>query len=94
MGLDNRTHDASKFALFGGANTTSVALIGTVYFVGVIYAPLAEIDVGGGGSSTINLVGAVVGDTIDLNGHLNVHYDEALSDFLNRGFVITSWNEI
>jgi hypothetical protein len=93
-GLINKTYDASKFSLFGGENLTELQLIGSVEFIGVIYAPEADISIGGGGSSTLNMVGAVVGNSIRLTGHVNAHYDEALMDFMNRGYVITSWNEI
>jgi hypothetical protein len=49
---------------------------------------------GGGGSTTYDVAGAVVAKTITMNGHFNFHYDEALGGIPTPGiYTITSWNE-
>jgi hypothetical protein len=92
-GVQNLTQDAAKFEVYGGTATTSVHLHGSVSFTGVIYAPSAEIKMGGGGSAGVNFVGAAVGKSITLVGHVNAHYDEALKNKFNKGYVVTSWSE-
>jgi hypothetical protein len=49
-----------------------------------------------GGGKTINdFTGAVVANSVKMNGHFNFHYDEALGGFTGNGrMLITSWDEI
>lgn len=93
-GVSNQSNDASRFALYGGAKTSDIILNGSVNFNGVIYAPSADIKIGGGGGADINFVGAGVGKSITLIGHVNAHYDESLKNKFFRGYVITSWTEL
>ncbi|HSH14605.1 MAG TPA: hypothetical protein VLD18_01130, partial [Verrucomicrobiae bacterium] len=60
-----------------------------------IYAPQAHLSLGGGGSTAYDFVGASVSRTVQMNGHFNFHYDEALGRTDTEGlFVIASWNEL
>jgi len=49
----------------------------------------------GGGYTNTDYVGALMANSIKMNGKYSFHYDESLG---NRGansrFIITSWNEV
>jgi hypothetical protein len=38
----------------------------------------ADITLGGGGNNDYDVVGAIIGNTITMNGHFHFHYDENL----------------
>lgn len=93
-GIMNANIDALKFGLYGLPTCTSIALGGNASFTGTIYAPQAAFTAGGGGNNQYDCVGAVIANSISMNGHFSFHYDEALGrSGPGRGFVITSWNE-
>lgn len=93
-GIMNANIDSLKFGLFGLPTCTSIDLGGNASFTGTIYAPQAAFSAGGGGSDQYDCVGAVIANTISMNGHFSFHYDEALGrSGPGGGFVITSWNE-
>jgi hypothetical protein len=77
-GIDNGTMDASKFNLKGLPTCTSIDYGGNASFTGVIYAPQADLHLGGGGKDVFDVVGAAVVGKAKLNGHFNFHYDEML----------------
>lgn len=94
-GIMNANIDALKFGLYGLPTCTSIALGGNASFTGTIYAPQAAFSAGGGGSDQYDCVGAVIANTISMNGHFSFHYDEALGrSGPGEGFIITSWNEL
>jgi hypothetical protein len=72
---------SANFIYYGLANNTSLDIHANAAFTGVIYAPQADLSLGGGGSNTYDLVGAACAKAISLNGHWNFHYDEALARF-------------
>lgn len=93
-GIMNANIDAMKFSLYGLPTCTSIALGGNASFTGTIYAPQATFSAGGGGNNQYDCVGAVIANSISMNGHFSFHYDEALGrSGPSNGFVISSWNE-
>lgn len=94
-GIMNANIDALKFGLYGLPTCTSISLGGNASFTGTIYAPQAAFSAGGGGNNQYDCVGAVIANSISMNGHFSFHYDEALGrSGPGQGFVITSWNEL
>lgn len=86
---------AASLAYYGTTNNTSISLGGNATFTGTIYAPQAQIHMGGGGSGNYDFVGALVAKSVSMGGHFNFHYDEALH--LHGpvgGFVAKSWAEL
>lgn len=95
-GVINDSGQAQNFILYGTSSVTSLALNGNGAFVGVLSAPNADIAMNGAGkSSTVDFTGALVVNSVKMNGHFNFHYDEALGRMPANGRVlITSWDEI
>lgn len=94
-GIANANAFASSFGFWGLNSCTSVSFGGNAAFTGTIYAPYAELSMGGGGNNTYDFVGASVSNSVRMNGHFNFHYDEALGKFgPRRGYTIISWNEV
>jgi len=86
---------AANLNYYGTTNNTSVSLTGNASFTGTIYAPEADIKLGGGGNSTYDFVGSIIGNTVTMNGHFDFHFDEnLLAAGPSRGFVATSWREL
>ena len=86
---------AGNFVYLGLPTNTSLQFVGNADFTGSIYAPNADFQLGGGGSSPYDFVGASVTSTVKMNGHFKYHYDEALGKSKwGRGYVIASWDEI
>lgn len=86
---------ARNFYYFGLPGVTGITYGGNSSFVGVIYAPEANLTLNGGGNNN-GLIGASITKSINaMNGHYNFHFDE---DLLNSGpsraYVVTSWKEI
>ncbi|MDB6039772.1 MAG: hypothetical protein JWM99_3613 [Verrucomicrobiales bacterium] len=94
-GVVNNNNDATTFALWGLPTCTSITMHGNAAFTGTIYAPEANYDAGGGGNNTYDCVGAVIVNSVSMNGHFQFHYDENLgrSGPFNA-YVLNSWNEI
>jgi len=91
------THDvgALHFQYYGLPTNEYINMVGNADFTGVIYAPNAQLKLGGSGKDEYDLVGATVTETVTLNGHMNFHYDEALTEWgPDLGYVVTAWNEI
>jgi hypothetical protein len=68
----------SSFHLYTLPTTTSLAWGGNTNFVGTVYAPQANFSLGGGGAATLDYQGAVVVQSIIINGDFNFHFDEYL----------------
>ena len=85
-----------NFTYYGLTNNTKVEMGGNASFIGVVYAPNADLTLSGGGSSTAaDFTGAGIAKTVLMNGHYNFHYDEALRKYgPSKGYVVTSWNEM
>jgi hypothetical protein len=94
-GVINPTGYAQNFALYATDNVTSLTYSGNAEFIGVIYAPMANVSLNGGGNSNFDFIGAVVANFIKLNGHFKFHYDEALRGWQDEGrYKVTEWDEI
>ena len=84
-----------NFQYYGLPSVTTITYSANATYTGTIYAPQANLSLSGGGNNTYDFVGCFVVGNLSMNGHFNVHYDEALKRFgPNRNFVITSWNEL
>jgi hypothetical protein len=93
-GVMNANNNCLDFSLYGLPGCTSISLGGNASFTGTIYAPRAAFSAGGGGNNQYDCVGAVIANSISMNGHFSFHYDEALGRTgPSQGFVITSWTE-
>ena len=85
---------ANSFSYWGLPSNTQVSLSGNATLAGTVYAPQAQLTLGGGGSTSADFMGAAVANSIKLNGHFHFHYDESLKILgPKRGYVITSWAE-
>lgn len=88
----NANASATNFLYYGLPSNRSVELKGSGSKVtGGIYAPQANVVLSGGAE----LFGAVVGNSCKMNGHAQIHYDEALKFELPiSGFVVNRWDEL
>ena len=90
-GLVNNTGIAANAQFFGRPACTAIDISGNADWIGTIYAPSADLTVGGNGS----VYGALVGKSVTLNGNGNFHYDEALKTTGGSiGYVVASWQEL
>jgi hypothetical protein len=95
IGVVNESGVAENYQYYGLPSNKSVSFSGNAAYVGTIYAPDADLILGGGGNNTYDFVGASVSNTVKMNGHFNFHYDEALANLNNVGkYLISSWDEI
>jgi len=94
-GVVNNTGDAISFIYYGMKSNTSLKFNGNAAFTGVVYAPYAGFELGGGGNDAYDFVGASVTKSVMMKGHFNFHYDESLARrFPIRRYVVYSWNEL
>jgi len=82
-----------NFQFYGESGVTNLTMGGSTTYVGTIYAPDAAIKLSGGGSG-YNIVGSVVGKSIYLNGHYDIHYDVSLQQYHSTGYLPYSWEEL
>jgi len=94
-GVANQTGNAANFMYFGLPTNTRLDMSGASGgFMGVIYAPNADLNLSGGADSDlINFTGASVSKTVNMSGGRSFHYDESLAS-LFQSFVVVAWNEI
>jgi len=94
-GVINPSGQAQDFSYYGLPSNTSVDMNANANFVGTIYAPEADVSLGGGGSNYYDFIGSAVGNSLKMNGHFHIHYDEALADVpAYNGYLANSWDEI
>jgi hypothetical protein len=94
-GVINKNGYAVNCRILCANSVTSLAFNGNGEFIGVIVAPSAYVQMNGGGSSDNDFIGALMADSIKMNGHYSFHYDEALSKMAaDSRYIITSWDEI
>jgi hypothetical protein len=95
QGIINTDGYARSFQYLGLPTNTSVDYKGNSSFTGVINAPQADVKIGGGGTSPYDFVGSCVVNSLTMNGHFSIHYDEALRPVvINNGYLVGSWNEV
>jgi len=96
LGNEHKTQSgvAENMVFLGLPSMKDLSYKGNGDFTGAIYAPSADFQLAGGGSSTIDFMGSSVTRTIQMNGHYNFHYDERLKlTGPNIGYVATEWKE-
>jgi len=94
-GVINETGNALNFKYWGLDSNTQIDMGGNSAFIGVIYAPEADFNLGGGGADVLDFIGSSVTGNVKMNGHYKFHYDEALNKIGPiRGYVPNSWNEV
>lgn len=86
---------ARNLYYYGLPGVTSITYGGNSSFVGVIYAPEANLSLNGGGSNN-GLTGASITKSISaINGHYSFHFDEdLLYSGPIRAYIVTSWKEM
>jgi hypothetical protein len=94
-GILNQSGYAQNMILECTDSVTSFSFNGNGEFIGVLVAPNAAMTMNGGGHSNTDFTGAVMANSIAMNGHFSFHYDEALKSLRNNPrLLITSWDEI
>jgi hypothetical protein len=97
-GVINQTGLAYSFIVYCANTLTDLdfSFSGNGAFKGVLIAPTADVKLSGSGNSqAIDFTGALMANSITLNGKFNFHYDEALGTLNKNGrYLITAWNEI
>lgn len=94
-GVVNPSGYAQNFICWCTDSVTSIAFSGNGQFCGILVAPNGNLTLNGGGNSVEDFIGAIIANTITLNGHYNFHYDEALKNYRGSGrFIVKIWHEI
>jgi hypothetical protein len=92
-GIVNNDGRATSFQLYG-LTSNSVTVAGNGQLTALVYAPLADVSLSGGGASG-HFTGAAVGNNIAVGGQTQFHYDEALvQNGPTRGYSVMSWQEL
>lgn len=94
-GFANDNHNAAS-AIFWGTNTSTqtIDISGNGTLTGIVYAPNATASMNGGGTSGM-MQGAVVANTITMNGGTEFHYDDALANLVvGNIWGISGWREL
>jgi hypothetical protein len=94
QGVVNDTGYAKNFQYYGLPTNTSIDYKGNSAFTGTINAPQAVVKLGGGGTTDYDFVGSIVANSVTMNGHFHIHYDEALQPAIPSGYVVSAWNEV
>jgi hypothetical protein len=78
-GMVNQAGFAANLILYCSTHVTSLALGFNGSFKGIIVAPSVDVQLNGSGNNIINdFAGALMANSVTLNGHFNFHYDESL----------------
>ena len=91
-GLVNANSQASSLEIYGtNPASQQIDIGGGPTFVGVVYAPTADVTING----TPDVMGSIVANNIRVVGDAKFHYDEALANWGgNNPFGITRWLEL
>lgn len=86
---------AGNLSVFGTTNCLNVVLSGNASFTGTIYAPQANVSLGGGGAGPYDFVGSIIANNFSINGGFRFHFDEALlRNGPTRGYAANGWQEL
>lgn len=86
---------AQDLIIYAATSVTTVSFSGNAAFTGVIVAPNATATMNGGGNDHVDYSGALMVNSVTMNGHFNFHYDVALSRVPSPGrYVAHSWTEL
>lgn len=92
--LVNNNTQPDTFQIWGTSTSPTpqdISIGGNGEFKGLIYAPNGDISLVGNG----NVMGAVVGNEINVTGNAAFHYDESLAGWTgNTAFGVYNWREI
>jgi len=95
QGIVNVDGYAKNFQYFGLPTNTSIDYKGNSSFVGNVKAPQAAVKLGGGGTTDYDFVGSMVVQSLTMNGHFHIHYDEATQPVQSgTTYTVNSWNEV
>jgi hypothetical protein len=76
-------------------NTTDLQIGGNGTIAATVIAPDANVTLNGGGRANTDFMGALMGSSVNLNGHFSFHYDESLGKRGATGrYIVSSWDEI
>lgn len=93
-GVVNSSGFATNCAFYGLPGCTALTYSGSSGFVGTVYAPEADVTLSGG-TTGMNFVGSLVGNSVNISGSYSFHYDESLGGPVQQPFYyITSWKEV
>ena len=96
QGIINKDNYARSFQYYGLPTNTSFDFKGNSAYTGTVYAPEADVKLGGGGTTEYDFVGSLVVKALTMNGHFHIHYDETLDRMSGSvtEYTIASWNEV
>ncbi len=90
-GAMNSPGYAANLQFYGLPSLTAITLDGNAAFIGVVYAPEADLTGNGNPGPT----GAFIVNSITLHGNAAIHYDQALlTSGPSRGWIASSWTEV
>jgi hypothetical protein len=92
--IDNKNIRAESFMYYGTSGNLAISLGGNSSFTGVIFAPNAALQIGGGGNDEVDFLGAIIARTVSVKGKMNFHFDEATLRLGSRGFIASRWDEL
>lgn len=94
-GVVNQSQVPARLQIFAVSdNVSEIKLHGNGALYGVVYAPNAEVNLRGGGHSGAAF-GAIVAESIRINGNYSFHYDEDLADlFADPAYKVDTWMEL
>jgi hypothetical protein len=98
-GLVNANISPSSFMFWGTQNASTtyspdVTIHGNGVLTGIIYAPGADLNVGGGGSGGV-VTGAVVAKSVEFAGNTSFYYDESLAGMtFGNPYGASKWKEL
>jgi hypothetical protein len=86
---------AQDLIIYAANSVTNISFSGNAAFTGVVVAPNATANLNGGGKDGVDYSGALMVNSVTMNGHWNFHYDVALSRVPSPGrYVANSWQEV
>ncbi len=93
QGIVNQNAKPEKLIIYGTDACNDVNFSGQADLYGAIYAPKANFNLSG----QADIYGSIIGDTVDITGQGNIHYDENLQN-LGSGtvsdFNVVSWKNL
>jgi hypothetical protein len=89
-GVSNMAKDPWRFSYWGAKSNTRVTFNGSSEFYGLLYAPYADLNLGGG---TV-IYGGTVSKTVSAMGGFTLHYDKCLSQESRARYIVINWDEM
>jgi hypothetical protein len=89
-GVSNMAKDPWRFSYWGMKSNTRVTFNGSSEFYGLLYAPYADLTLGGGSV----IYGGIVSKTVNGTGGFTLHYDKCLSQESRARYIVINWDEM